>query len=634
MREPIRWLQTNLRETDSATGPKELVDRLADMRANVLLLNMGGIVAQYPTKLDFHYVSPHMPPGRDLFGEVIAEAHRRKIRVVGRFDFSKTPKPVFDAHPEWFFKKADGAPVVYNDLYSTCINGGYYRDHAMKILAEALERYPVDGLFFNMFGNQSTDYSGRFVGHCRCDACAAKYRKLYSRDLPDEPDDQYREFMFLSSREVAADIGKLIKAKRPEAGFFNYIQQYTDGIMSESNTAVRRPLPLWPYTSSDNVNRARNSEPGKMSVNLCMQFVDFPWRFATVPPHEITLRLWQNVAHGGALAFAINGTFNQQDRQALIAARPVFHWLAAQEQYYSKQESAARVMLLGAPQRLGRRPSTTAYRGMFRLLTEEHIPFAAADNLDWLGRREAELVVATGWAPAELKPYLERGGKVLVVGPDAPDFFVGKIVQRWREVQGYMRVRDHGLFPSLRDTNVLMLNGDYTEVETPEEMPLLTLVPPSMFGPPEKIHVDQVDTDKAGVVFGRVGEGEYAWVPWDAATLYYLHSLPGHAGLLRDLADQLLGGRRQVRTNAHPMVEVSLMKQGGRHLLHLVNVSGHADTAYHAPIPMRDIRLDVAVPARKARAIRSGRTLPVRTVEGRATLTLPELGDYELIVLE
>ena len=69
--------------------------------------------------------------------------------------------------------------------------------------------------------------------------------------------------MFRCSREVAAEIGKLIHAKRPNAGYFNYIQESTDGIMSESNTAVTRPLPLWPYASSDNVNRARNSQPGE-----------------------------------------------------------------------------------------------------------------------------------------------------------------------------------------------------------------------------------------------------------------------------------------------------------------------------------------------------------------------------------
>jgi hypothetical protein len=181
------------------------------------------------------------------------------------------------------FPSTTGEMVAYNDLYSTCINGGYYRSQAMTILTEALERYAVDGLFFNMFGNPSTDYSGRNIGLCHCDNCQRLFRQRFGRDLPEQPDPDYEQFMFPSSREVAANIAGLIHTKRPKAGFFTYIQEHTDGIMSESNTAVRRPLPLWPYSASDNVNRARNSEPGKMAVNLCMSFVDFPWRFATVP---------------------------------------------------------------------------------------------------------------------------------------------------------------------------------------------------------------------------------------------------------------------------------------------------------------------------------------------------------------
>jgi len=207
MTEPIRWVQTNLRQTDAGLNASHLVDQLADMRANVLLLGMGGIAAYYPTTTEFHYPSPLLPAGRDMFGDVLREAHARKIRVVGRFDFSKTPKAVFDAHPEWFFRQANGQPVIYNGLYSTCINGGYYRVQAMKILAEGLDKYAVDGLFFNMFGNQSRDYSGRPVGICHCDSCQRKYRQAYHKDVPEAPDDDYRQFMFTSSREVAAAIG-------------------------------------------------------------------------------------------------------------------------------------------------------------------------------------------------------------------------------------------------------------------------------------------------------------------------------------------------------------------------------------------------------------------------------------------
>src|SRR3954452_4476257 len=367
MKEPVRWVQTNLRETDATLDADRLVNQLADMKANVLLVGMGGIAAFYPTETPFHYPSPDLPTGTDLFRAVLEKSHARGIRVVGRFDFSKTRKAAFDAHPEWFFRKANGEPAIYNGLYSTCINGGYYGEQAMKILTEGLEKYVVDGLFFNAFGNQARDYSSNEVGLCHYDVCQRKFQGMYHRPIPEKPDDEYRRFMFTSSREVAAAIGDLIHQKRPKAGYFNYVQESTDGIMSESNTAVARPLPLWPYSASDNVNRARNGQPGKMAVNLCMQFVDYWWRFATVPQEEIALRLWENVANGGALAFEVNGTLDQQDRRAVETAKPIFRWLADHEEYYAGERSAARVLLLAGPAKTGRTYSQSSYRGVFRL---------------------------------------------------------------------------------------------------------------------------------------------------------------------------------------------------------------------------------------------------------------------------
>ena len=631
MREPIRWVQTNLRETDAALDADRLVAQLDEMRANVLLFGMGGIVSYYPTKAGFHYASPFLPAGRDLFGDVLRKAHARHIRVVGRFDFSKTQKQVFDAHPEWFFRQANGEPVVYNGLYSTCINGGYYREQAMKILAEALDRYDVDGLFFNMFGNQSRDYSGREVGLCHCDSCQRKYRAMFHKDLPSRPDDDYRRFMFVSSREVASAIGDMIHARRPLAGYFNYIQESTDGIMSESNTAVDRPLPLWPYSASDNVNRARNSEPGKMAINLNMQFVDMWWRFATVPAPEIALRMWQNMAHGGALTFEVNGTLDLQDRQALEAARPIFRWAAANEKYYAGEESAARVLLLGASQKTGRTYPVEPYRGVFRLLSEEHIPFAVADNTDWIGKRPFDLVIATSWAPAELQTYAANGGQVLLIGPQPPDFPVADIVSTSKDVKGYIRVRDHAQFPSLKDTDLLLLNGAFTEVRGEGTAPL-TLVPPSMIGPPELVHVDQKDTAIPGIVTRHMGKGAVTWIPWDLGALYYRLSLPAHAGLFRDVVDRMMP-ERQLKTNAHPLVEMTLMRQGDRTLLHLINMSGTSQTGYVAPVTMRDIRIQAAGTFHDAETVRDPRRLVIRGMGKYSEIVVPQLSDYELVVL-
>jgi hypothetical protein len=631
MTEPIRFLQTNLSETDSTVDPRQLVAAVADFGANTFLINMGGIVAQYPTRVPFHYASAFLPPGRDLFGEVLHEARARRIRLIGRFDLSKTQKPVFDAHPEWFFKRANGEPAIYNGLYSTCINGNYYREHALTILAEALDRYEVDGLFFNMFGNPSTDYSGAPMGPCQCDACQARYRARYRRDVPATADADYRTFMADSAREVAAMIANVIHRKRPHAAFLTYIKDHTDGIMSESNTAVGRSLPLWPYSASDNVSRSLGSEPDKVAINLSMSFIDFPWRYAHVPQPEIQLRLYQNMAHGGPPAVVVVGTMNQEDRHGLLAARPVFQWHTRHEDLYVGQTNAARVLLLATE-------DTVAYRGFFRLLSEQHIPFVVSENLRWIDdpSRSFDLVIVPGRAPEALAQYVRDGGRLLVAGttPPVPPIASGSVRGRL-STQGYWRIHDHKELPSLRNTDVLFMDGDYVEL-APTDRPLLTLIPAAMFGPPEKVWTDKVETKVPGLVFADYGKGRVAYIPWNVGSLYYRHSSQSHAGLMADVIDRLLPGGRQIETDAHPLVEMTLMDQPARRrtLLHLVNGTGHQGTAYFSPVELRDIRIELARDVRRVRAVSLDKDLPVSINGSRRSFRLPSLKAYEVIIVE
>jgi hypothetical protein len=628
--EPIRFLQTNLSERDSVVDPAALVSAVHDTGANTFLVNMGGIVAQYPTRAAFHYPSAFLPPGRDLFGDVLRAAQARRIRVIGRFDLSKAQKPVYDAHPEWFFRRTSGEPAIYHGLYSTCINGDYYRRHALDILTEALERYEVDGLFFNMFGNPSADYSGVPMGPCTCDACRVRFRARTGRDVPAQADAEYRAFMADSAREVAATIADLIHAKRPRAAFLTYIADHTDGIMSESNTAVGRPLPLWPYSASDNVRRALGSEPGKVAINLSMAFVDYPWRYAHVPAAEMQLRLYQNMAHGGPPAVAVVGTMAQADRTAIAAATPVFRWHAAHEDLYVGQQNGARVLLLATG-------DTPAYRGLFRVLTEQHIPFEVSTHVRALAAapRRYDVVIVPGAMPAAVEAYVRDGGRVLVAGTTPPAGLpIGRVAGTGR-TQGYWRIHDRSRLPSLAGTDVLFVDGDYVEL-APIDPPLLTLIPTAMFGPPEKVWADKRETTVPGLVVATHGEGRVAYVPWDVGGLYYRHSSPAHAALLADVIDQLLPNGRQIRTDAHPLVELTLMAQParGRTLVHLVNGSGHQDTAYFAPIPMRDIRVELPGTVRRVRAVALGRSLRVTSADGASVVTLPRLDAYEVLEVE
>jgi hypothetical protein len=154
-----------------------------------------------------------------------------------------------------------------------------------------------------------------------------------------------------------------------------------------------------------------------------------------------------------------------------------------------------------------------------------------------------------------------------------------------------------------------------------------------MIGPPEFVHIDMKDTDTPAIAIRPVGKGTIAWIPWNLGALYYRHSLPAHAALFRDVLGRL-EPRRQIRTDAHPLVEMTLMKQDSRTLLHLINLSGQSQTGYFPPVPMSQIHIQVAGSYKSAKSVRAPESLPVRVSGGYTEITLPRLSDYELLVLE
>ena len=64
-----------------------------------------------------------------------------------------------------------------------------------------------------------------------------------------------------------------------------------------------------------------------------------------------------------------------------------------------------------------------------------------------------------------------------------------------------------------------------------------------------------------------------------------------------------------------------------------MNLSGHSQTAYFDPIPVRDVRVRVMGPFRSAHAVVRGKDLGVTREGDYATFQLPSLDEYELVEL-
>ncbi|MBA4056552.1 MAG: hypothetical protein C0490_17690, partial [Marivirga sp.] len=159
----LRVIQTNLPAYEAELNVDSLIADLKHFSANTLLINAGGIMAFYPTKLEYQYVNPYMKD--TMLEEVITKCHEAGIRVMVRFDFSRAHKSIFEKHPDWFYISPQGERIINDDMYVISINGPYEQEQLFNIVGEVIDRYPVDGIFINMPGYQTRNsYVGKYHG--------------------------------------------------------------------------------------------------------------------------------------------------------------------------------------------------------------------------------------------------------------------------------------------------------------------------------------------------------------------------------------------------------------------------------------------------------------------------------------
>lgn len=160
----LRVIQTNLPAYEAATlNPDSLLKDLKDFSANTLLINAGGIMAFYPSKLPFHYINPYIKS--NMLAEVVKKCHENNIKVIVRFDFSRIHESIFKAHPDWCYISPKSERIINTDMYVVSINAPYVQEWAFKIIEEVIDNFPIDGIFLNMPGYQvNNPYEGKYHG--------------------------------------------------------------------------------------------------------------------------------------------------------------------------------------------------------------------------------------------------------------------------------------------------------------------------------------------------------------------------------------------------------------------------------------------------------------------------------------
>lgn len=144
--------------------------------------------------------------------------------------------------PEWRVRKADGTPLIRDDIYAkwslVCYQTGY-RAYALAQLKEIVENYRPDALFLDIFG----------ASLCYCENCRAKFRSRFGYDLPETQEGlqahrgDVTAFLDRNAEEFLEEIRTALKAIDPKLAItINFACHYPDHIRRMLDYQYSEPL--------------------------------------------------------------------------------------------------------------------------------------------------------------------------------------------------------------------------------------------------------------------------------------------------------------------------------------------------------------------------------------------------------
>lgn len=669
-RNNLRVIQTNLPDYEAATlNPDSLVTDLVKFSANTLIINAGGIMAFYPTKLPYQYRNPYVK--RDFLKDVVAKCHQQGIKVIVRFDFSRVHESIYKAHPDWCYLSPKGERMTNPGMYTVSINGPYVQQCAFGIVSEVMDIYPIDGIFLNMPGYQvNNTYEGRYMGIDQNEYDKKRFAKFSGgKALPVEENkadslyQQYLAFKKFTLDEWGKRLYTLVKSKNPQAAICTYTDQYVDIIRHETQAVPT--LPLWPYSAADNVNNAGTTFPDHIISNASIQQISFQSRYNAIEPEEISIRLYQNMAHGSGLDLSMMGdTRGYEDERNFKTIENIYGLHKKYEPYFGRYTSIAKIAVI-AP---GSWPNGTPmqeYRGIQQILQEAHIPFDIIEDNQLQNRGDKlknykviilpDITFLNDGGVKQLKAAIANGTNLVATNIALNDnpallsqLFGAKLKSLTNDAAGnYLVPEDRAIFKNFRGQTMLFMKYNLALYDfSSADKTGLPLLAKGRTGPPEIIGGHDVTGDKM-MAIKQHGAAEAVLLPFNAGRLYYNNGYQEHKQLFLDVLNNIYpDAEEQLITNAPPKIETVLQQYAKNTpankinnnglILHLINLTGVSSTSYLPPLPVYNISLKIKSGYKPTRItdLLSGRPVKFTYADGYVNLTADRLDDYKIIVMD
>ena len=701
-RKTLRWSQTNFTEDDPAGCDLDFW-RKHWRRTHVqgVIINCGGIVAYYPSKYGLQYRAK-MLGDRDFFKDVMQAAREEGLVVVARMDVNSATRELYDAHPDWFCVDADGEPMLEGGRHLSCVNSGYYKEFIPKILEEIIETYRPDGFADNSWKGVPRGAICH-CKNCREKFGAELGLELpKTNDWDDSAYREWVRWSYrcrLENWDLFNETTKRVGGKSCLwSGMLSVLSAgIAEGYVDLQAVCDRAPMIFTDRQSRDNLGGfEQNAVNGTLLHMAADESVIIPesmacyvrrgrnYRLSANPKPETRTWMMEGIAAGISPWYHhIGGSTN--DRRQFEIAVPLMDWHVKNEKYLYDRTDLANVGIVWSGNNAdfyGRDKSeervAMPFAGFYRGLARHRIPLLPV-NAAHITRHSAriktlilpDIAVLSDSEMDDIISFLENGGNLVMTGLSATlnaDGALAPQTKLWKylglrhcgvvkdkfdvsnsgrinNTHSYIRLPAegdrHAVLANFEDTDILAFGGALQAVETEGKlMPLASYIPAFPAYPPEFSWI-RGEQPEDGVMFAGVLESgaRVVYFAGDIDRCYGRLLLPDHAMLLANAVRWALGDFAPFTIDGPGHLDCKLYRQENRLILHMVNLSGAAESPGYRdeflPVGPYTIRVNTGglSPKRAQRTVGEG-DCNVQPESGFITIELDRIVDHEMLIIE
>ena len=674
--------QTNMTEHDPAVmNIEEWADFWHSAQADIVFVSVTGILAYYPSKVPFHKHGKFLN-GRDFFGECVAAARQRGMRVVARMSPDLNWLDALKAHPEWAMRHRDGSPQFNEQeprLFRTCMFSSYMDDYVPAIMREINSLYDVDCFYTNGWPPLGS------LPDCHCAICSK---------LPPSNTAAYWRVFTDRVLQLWARYDAIAKEKKPDSFFFansggnvrggpnlDRLGKTSAWFQADNQGRDYENPEVWGCSLQGRVCNAVMD--GKFAANVTAAYsTGSPgWRNLSKSADETRMWLNQTLASGMRpyLHFVGAEGGQGQDIRWQAVGREYFRWTARHDAHFTNRRSIVNIgVVFGqSTQLLYPGPATARTRHYMRETTQGiydvllrgryAFDFVHEDRLDLdrISRYRAlilpNVAMLSDGQCQQLRDYARAGGALM--GSFETSLYDENLNQRpdfgLADVFGIVKAGDaigtngnpyyawieakaaqpaHQVLAGFAETH--WLPGAENRIPLkPVDAPLLTVVPGFVRYPPELAYPPIPHTNEPAMVLRDNGAARTAWFSGDVERTYWL---TGHDDLLRlfhNTLRWLTRDQRMLTVEGDGLVEMFCWETAPGYAVHLLNYTN--PDAFHGWMqsvtklgPQRLVmKLPPPVQVKTVELLRAGRTIPFQVDGHELHFTIPAVDDYEVAAI-